>query len=446
MMKTGTLQVSKVAKGALLMENRVLLLFCLILLAFVLFQGPLLGALVLGFLLFAGYGLHQGHSLPQVLTMAWEGVLGVRTIFQVFLLIGLLTGVWRSAGTIAYLVTAAGQLIHPALFLLLAFWLNCNISFLLGTSFGTAATMGVITMKIGISLGIPPLFTGGAILSGVYFGDRMSPVSTSALLVAVLTGTNLYRNLRNMARSTLVPFVLSSLFYLSLGFLSRHQGQTAAPAAALASLYTFTPLLLLPALSILVLSLLQVPVKTNLAVSILLASLLSLLVQHMSPAALLQVLVWGYHAPDPSLASLTDGGGILSMVRVGAIVCLSSSYAGIFKGTGLLDGLQERCLGWARKWGCQTAATLTALFTSLIACNQSFTILLTHQLCRKLPWTPEKAALTLEDTAVLLAPLVPWSIACAVVLESAGAPAASIPLACYLYLVPLWNLWTERPG
>ena len=201
-----------------------------------------------------------------------------------------------------------------------------------------------------------------------------------------------------------------------------------------------------PALSILVLSLLQVPVKTNLAVSILLASLLSLLVQHMSPAALLQVLVWGYHAPDPSLASLTDGGGILSMVQVGAIVCLSSSYAGIFKGTGLLDGLQERCLGWARKWGCQTAATLTALFTSLIACNQSFTILLTHQLCRKLPWTPEKAALTLEDTAVLLAPLVPWSIACAVVLESAGAPAASIPLACYLYLMPLWNLWTERPG
>ena len=142
------------------MENRVLLLFCLILLAFVLFQGPLLGALVLGFLLFAGYGLHQGHSLPQVLTMAWEGVLGVRTIFMVFLLIGLLTGVWRSASTIAYLVTAAGQLIHPALFLLLAFWLNCNISFLLGTSFGTAATMGVITMKSASAWGSRPCLPG----------------------------------------------------------------------------------------------------------------------------------------------------------------------------------------------------------------------------------------------------------------------------------------------
>lgn len=425
------------------MKNTILLLFCLILFAFVLFQGPLLGALFLGFLLFSGYALHQGHSLPQVLAMAWKGVLSVRTIFLVFLLIGMLTGAWRASGTIAYLVSQAIRFIRPSLFLLLAFWLNCAISFLLGTSFGTAATMGVITMKIGLTLGVPALYTGGAILSGVYFGDRMSPVSTSALLVSVLTGTDIYRNLKSMARSALVPFILSSLLYLGLGLWTGTENSAAAASLPLSSLYVFTPWLLLPAVTLLALSFLKVPVRWNMAVSIVCASLLSLLIQKLTPFQILHVLFWGFVSPDPALAPMVNGGGILSMLRVAAIVCLSSSYAGIFEKTGLLDGLQSLCSRWARRWGSQAALTLTAGFTSLIACNQSFTILLTHQLCRHLPESPESLALGLEDTAVVLAPLVPWSIACAVVLESIGAPTGSVPLAFYLYLIPLWNLWTS---
>lgn len=272
------------------MANRILLTFCCILLLSVLFQAPLLGALFLGFLLFAGYGLAQGHSLKEVLTMAWQGVLGVKTIFLVFLLIGMLTGVWRSSGTIAYLVTQAARFIRPSLFILLAFWLNCAISFLLGSSFGTAATMGIITMKIGLSLGIPALYTGGAILSGVYFGDRMSPVSTSALLISVLTETDLYQNLRNMARSALVPFLLASLVYLGLGFWVEPAPGTLADTQGLSALYTFSPWLLLPAASILLLSFIHLPVKQNMGVSILLAALLSLFLQGTGPLQLLHIL------------------------------------------------------------------------------------------------------------------------------------------------------------
>lgn len=124
------------------MENLILGTFCLILFFFIFTGLPLLGALALGFLLFFGYGLYRGHSFGAVLKMAWQGVLSVKTIFLVFILIGMLTAAWRASGTIGYIIALAVRFIRPSVFLLLTFWLNCAVSFLLGTSFGTAATMG----------------------------------------------------------------------------------------------------------------------------------------------------------------------------------------------------------------------------------------------------------------------------------------------------------------
>ena len=128
------------------------------------------------------------------------------------------------------------------------------------------------------------------------------------------------------------------------------------------------------------------------------------------------------------------------MLRVGAIVCLSSSFSGIFDGTGLMDGVKEKFQCLARRFGNAPAVTLAALFTALIACNQSFSIILTHQLSKGFGMTPERLALCMENTAVVLSPLVPWSIACAVALDATGAPTASVPFAWYLYLLPLWQM------
>ena len=128
--------------------------------------------------------------------MALDGVLTVRNILITFLLIGILTALWRAAGTIAVIVSYASALIRPSVFLLMTFLLNCAVSVLMGTSFGTSATMGVICATMGTALGVDIRLIGGAVLSGVLFGDRCSPVSTSALLVAELTGTSVFDNIR----------------------------------------------------------------------------------------------------------------------------------------------------------------------------------------------------------------------------------------------------------
>lgn len=424
------------------MENLILGTFCAVLFVFIVTGLPVLGALFIGFLLFAGYGLYQGHGIKSVLSMAWEGVWRVRMLLVVFMLIGVLTGLWRASGTIAYIIAGAVSWIRPSVFVLLAFLLNCGISFLLGSSFATSATMGVITFSIGQSLGVPSLYTGGAILSGAYFGDRMSPVSTSALLVSVLTETDIYKNIANMARSALVPFLVTCVLYLGIGFsVPPLPAEVHAVARPLEHLYHFTPLLLLPALSILLLSFFRVSVKKNMLVSIVLAFGLALFVQHRSVNELLEIMVWGYHASDLELAHMLDGGGISSMLRVASIVCLSSSFSGIFKGTGMLRGVEKLLDTFREKAGAYPAVLVSSIFTGLVSCNQTLTLVLTHQLCSPFIKKKETMALFLENTAEVIPALIPWSIACTGVLDTVGVPGhGAVFCAFYLILLPLWGI------
>ena len=426
------------------MENLILEAFCLILFLFILTGLPLLGALAIGFCLFFGYGLHKGFSFRQVAGMAWQGVLSVKTIFLVFLLIGMLTALWRASGTIGYIIALAVQFIRPSVFLLLTFWLNCAVSFLLGTAFGTAATMGVITLSLGETLGVSGLYSGGAILAGAYFGDRMSPVSTSALLVSVLTGTDIYKNIANMARFTVVPFAVASVFYLGLGLALPGVGKVGDMVSGLYNLYNFTPWLVLPAVSILVLSFFRVSVKKNMLVSIVCAFALSHFVQGWPVRYLLRIMVTGYTLSDPQYAGMLSGGGIVSMLRVASIVCLSASFGGIFKGTGLLDGIEALFQKLEKKVGTYLSIILAALFTGMVSCNQTLSIVLTHQLCAPFVKDRSQLALDLENTAVVISPLIPWSIACATILDTTGAPHEAVALGVYLVLLPLWGLLRSR--
>lgn len=127
------------------------------------------------------------------------------------------------------------------------------------------------------------------------------------------------------------------------------------------------------------------------------------------------------------------------MLKSAAIVCLSSAYSGIFSATGLLNSLKEKTELLSKKTTPFGATMITSIFTSLISCNQTLAIILTHQLCEGNEKNPGKAAIDLENSAVVISPLVPWSIAGAVPLASAGAPTASLLLAGYLYILPIFT-------
>ena len=143
------------------------------------------------------------------------------------------------------------------------------------------------------------------------------------------------------------------------------------------------------------------------------------------------LILTGFHSADSAVTSMLDGGGISSMVKVGAIVCISSSYSGIFQETGILDGIQKMVIALADKTKPYLAVFVTAVLTGVVACNQTLSIILTDQ-CAAEPKQIKKNSPTIWRTAqVVIAPLIPWSIAGAVPLAAVGAPESSVLFALF---------------
>lgn len=397
-------------------------------------------ALGIGFFLFFAYGLVHGFSFLQMCHLSLNGIKTVKNILLTFLLIGMLTALWRAAGTIAVIICYSSWMIQPTVFLLVSFLLNCMISFLTGTSFGTAATMGVICMTMAATMNIHPLLAGGSIMSGIFFGDRCSPVSTSALLVSELTKTDIYQNIRKMITTAAVPFTITCIFYLLIGFFLPHGDGSMNIRLLFSQAFVLHWKALLPAAVILLLSLFRIRVKTTMLISIVVAVSIGIFIQKISAAELLRLMFLGYRAPTAEVGAMLNGGGIISMLRVSAIVCLSSSYAGIFEGTHMLDKIRNKIAELGNYIPAFGGILGVSILTSAISCNQTLSIMLTHQLCEKLEPNSDKMAIHLENAPVLIAPLIPWSIAGAVPVAAIGAPGLCLVSACYLYLVPIWNL------
>ncbi len=425
------------------MEYLVLGVFCAGLLLCIAFQISILYVLAFGLILFMLYGKHKGFSWHELLQLALTGVKTVRNILITFVFIGIMTALWRASGTIAFIVCHSAKLIRPSVYLLMTFLLNSAISVLTGTSFGTAATMGIICAAMGTTMNVSPVWTGGAVLSGVYFGDRCSPVSTSALLVATVTRTDIYDNIRRMIRSSSVPFLLTCLIYLAIGFTVSGEGSIPDLQALYSRTFQLNIISLLPAVVILLLSVLHVNVKTAMGASILAALPVCIFVQGISFPEIFKIAFIGFYPEDAEVAALISGGGIISMLNVACIVCISSAYSDIFLKTGLLDGPKHAVSAITGKTTVFAATLVSSIVTGMIACSQTLTILLTDQLCKDMYSENGQLALDLEDTAVVVAPLIPWSIAGAVPLAAASAPAAAILTSFYLLLLPLYRLLTS---
>lgn len=295
-------------------------------------------------------------------------------------------------------------------------------------------------MTMAAALGVDPVLAGGAMLSGVFVGDRGAPVSSSALLISEVTHTDLFENLKQMMRSAAIPFVLCCLIYTAMGQTADTGGQTADLWALFGREMQLHWSCLIPAAMVLLLAAFRVPTKKTVLVSIGTAAVVCMVIQGADLLRVLQLAILGFHAQDPEVGAMLDGGGLISMVKSMAIVGLSSSYSGIFRKTPLLAGAKAAIGRMAQRITPFGAMLVTSLATGSIACNQTLCVLMTHQLCEDTQPDRQKLALELSDSAVLLAPLIPWSIAGGVPLSSAGAPVAGILTAFYLYLVPAFTL------
>ena len=408
------------------------------------FRLPVAWALLGGLILFWLLGWRRGFSNRALWGMAWAKCKKSLIVVTVIALIGVITGLWRASGTIAYCVVRGVELVTPRLFLVVSFLLCAALSYVLGTSYGVSSTMGVILMTLARSGGVSTAVTAGVILSGVYFGDRCSPASSAASLVAAVTETDLYRNVRQMLRTGLLPTLLTLAAYAVLSFRNPLSAVDGDALSALTENFTISWPALLPAAVMFLLPLFKVPIKPAMGVSIALAAVLAVAVQGFTLPELVRFAWSGYHPADPALDAVLGGGGVTSMAVSYVVVVLTGLCSGILEGTGSLDPLSGRAKVLAARIGRFPAMIAVSTLCAAVLCNQAVTSMMGEQLLGRAYEDREELAMDIENSGILIAGLIPWSIACSIPLAMLGADAGAIPYALLLWMIPICYLFTKK--
>lgn len=399
--------------------------------------------LFLGLVLLTFYAFHKGHAKAEVWGWLKTGMLRIRTMMLVFLFIGILIPGWMAAGTIPMLVYHGLIHIPPFLFVLGAFLLSALMAMLLGTAFGVAGTIGLVLMIMAKVGGVPLAITAGAIFSGAYLGDRTSPMSTSALLVAELTRTNIYQNVGKMLKSVRGPLFICVLFYgiLALQFPLREIDEGFLSQIPLR--YGNHIYLMIPVFILLILMLLKVHIRWAMALSGLSAVFLCFF-QGMSAGDMGKTLFWGFREhQNPDLAPFFSSSGLYGMLKLSLTVLLSSTYADYLKGLQMLRRIEHIGGKLKQKSGRFSAMLFSSIFSASFGCTQTVAIILGHKLMTDHYEEGEKETLMLdlENSAVLISVLIPWNTSSFVPMALLGANLSYLPFALFVYLVPLWHLF-----
>ncbi len=404
-------------------------------------------ALLLGLVLFFGASLIRGFSFQDLCRMAWRDGKRSLIVIPIFLLIGTLSGLWRSSGTISFFLYYGLQGISPPLFLLVAFCLSTLLSYILGSSFGVVGTVGVVFITLARTGGVDLGLTAGAILSGAYFGDRCSLMSSSASLVAACTETQLYINVRNMLHTVILPTALTTVLYAVFSFFNPISQVDPAVLSALSQHFSLSPLVLIPAILMLGLQALHVPVKWAMSISAAAAFILSVTLQDLPISQAVHTAIFGYAPADPDLAGILSGGGLLSLAKSGLMIFIASLYSGILDGTRALAPIQSQVGRMARRIGLFPTTVITSTAAAMVFCSQSIAIVMAAELLQgtydEMGARKEELALDIANSCVVVSALIPWNAALSVPLSTLNVGLEAVPWSFLLYLIPLCYLFTR---
>lgn len=349
-----------------------------------------------------------------------EGLAKAMPAILIMTSVGALIATWIAAGTIPMLVSWGLELISPRFFLVTACVICSIVSISTGTSWGTVGTVGVALMGVAGGLGVPLGAAAGAIVSGAYFGDKLSPFSDTTNLAPVIARANLFDHIRHMLWTTGPAWLLGLLVYLVVGLGS-------APAAmpdvsmlqdALHGSFRFSVLLLLPLAVVLYFAFRKLPTLPGMILASFVAALLAIYLQGMPAVEVAAAAVVGYQ-PATGVAEV-DGllarGGMMVMMDVTLIVFCAFGFAGIMTRCGLLDRILESLQNHIRSTFRLVGATVaTGITTALVTGSSYLSIIVPGELYGdefdKRGLAAKNLSRTTEDSGTVVVPLVPWSAA-----------------------------------
>ncbi|MFB4424171.1 Na+/H+ antiporter NhaC [Streptomyces sp. QL37] len=368
--------------------------------------------------------------------------------------IGMLIGTWTLSGTIPMIVDWGLKAIQPSWIVVLAFLITMVVSTVTGTSWGAVGTVGVALIGVAGGLGVSLPMTAGAIISGAYFGDKMSPMSDTTNLAPAVAGSTLFEHIRHLLYTTGPAAVLAGVLYLVLGRTQHADGQAAQRTEALRDVleqgFHFNLLLLLPPAVVLLGAVMKKPPLPTIIASSAVAGALGGIFQGFSLQQICSAAATGFtssmlsghggidlqHLPEAA-QTLLDRGGMSSMATTMLIGLAGFAFAGILTVTGCLDVLMHRLLGKVRRTGGIILATALSSVATALAMGVSYlAIIVPGQAFRDVyperGLAPKNLSRTLEDSGTVFVPLVPWTEAATYMSATLGV--ATMAYAPYAFL------------
>ena len=405
--------------------------------------------MLFGVLVASLMAMRCGFSWNTIQEGMMRGISNALTSIVILMIVGILIGVWILGGVVPTLVYYGLKIMEPHYFLPAAVLICSIASLATGTSWGTTGTIGVALMGVGAGLGLPLPVVAGAVLSGAYFGDKMSPLSDTTNLAPVMAGTDLFTHIRHMMYTTFVSYTIAFVIYVVIGLRfepgTGELGRIDTILATLDQTFVIHPLLMLPPLLVLVVSFRKMPAIPGIGLGAIAGIVCAFVAQRADYATVINAAMSGYQAETgvADVDVLLSRGGLESMLFTVSLVIVAMMFGGVMERTGQIRTIALRILAMARSTGSLIlASALTAIGSNFLLCDQYMSLVMTGRMYasayRERGLAPENLSRVTEDAGTVVDPLVPWGSGGAYQTATLGvATIAYFPFAFFCWISPL---------
>jgi NhaC family Na+:H+ antiporter len=378
--------------------------------------------------------LKLGYRWKEIRAGIVKSISSAMASIIILLLIGSLAGTWLLSGIVPAMIYYGLEILNPTIFLFAACVVCAVVSVATGSSWTTAATVGIALVGIGTALGLNPGMVAGAIISGAYFGDKMSPLSDTTNLAPAMAGTDLFTHIRYMAYTTVPSITISLIIFLILGFTTSH-GSTPVDTQeiqdAIASQFNINGWLFIVPVIVIFLIVKRIPAIPSILAGALLGGVFALIFQpdvvhyasgmeeHSWVSSYVGVMVSMYG--DVSVATgnaivddLLSSSGMYGMLGTVWLIMSAMIFGGVLESSGMLKRIAEAVISVVNSTGSLIASTVgTCVFFNVTASDQYLAIVVPGRMYtdtfREKDLAPENLSRTLEDSGTVTSVLIPWN-------------------------------------
>lgn len=423
----------------------------------VLEQGPHI-PLIVGTITAALVAWKAGYRWDELEEAMYKGIRLALPAIVIIILVGLTIGAWIGGGVVATMIYYGLKIITPSLFLVSIAAICSIVSLAIGSSWSTMGTIGVAGMGIGLSMGIPAPMIAGAIISGAYFGDKMSPLSDTTNLASGLTGTDLFVHIRHMFYTTIPGLVIALGAFWFLGKDFGKGGVDTADInqtlAVLQEEFVISPFLLLIPLIVIILVAKKVPAIPGLIIGIVLGFLAHVFVQGGSFAEAVAALQSGYviETGNTMVDKLFNGGGLDNMMYTVSMTIVAMTFGGMLENTGMLQAIVNQILKFAKTTKSLIVSTLVSCFATNATCSEQYiSIVIPSRMYAKAyrdkGLASKNLSRVLEDGGTLTSVFIPWNTCGVFIFGTLGVSAFEYaPYAILNFVVPIISIFYALTG